>query len=337
MADTATTVTMTPNTAKPPRAMPQAKSSDELAAPAAAPFPVAALFCCALKLFDEMRDNAVTRMAIFFMCVTSKSVPQFRQTPCLHEGGGRENPTLKKIYYFLLEMKMKIFWFLKNTLWVNYLQMGGMATHMKGLETGKDKIQKICDALRKETLDPAKQEAAEIVENAHMKAADILKDSERQAAEKLASLEENLAQKKRLFEASLAMACRQGIELLKQKIEDELFRKPLAELVAQEMGRPELIAEIVTACLRMIEEKGIEGDISFSLPQSISPRQLNSLLVARTAEALTSHPIALASFSGGVEIHFKDRRITLELSDRVVRELIARYIRRDFRELVFSV
>ena len=38
---------------------------------------------------------------------------------------------------------------------------------MKGLETGKDKIQKICDALRKETLEPAKQEAREIVEKAH--------------------------------------------------------------------------------------------------------------------------------------------------------------------------
>ena len=48
---------------------------------------------------------------------------------------------------------------------------------MKGLESGKDKIQKICDALRKETLEPAKQEAREIVENAHMQASEIVTEA----------------------------------------------------------------------------------------------------------------------------------------------------------------
>ena len=208
---------------------------------------------------------------------------------------------------------------------------------MKGLETGKDKIQKICDALRKETLEPARQEAAEILENAHLKASDILKDSEKRAEALRVSLEKELDHKKKVFEASLAMACRQGIESLKQKIEEALFRKPLAELVAQEMGRPELIAEIIQSLLRTIEEKGLEGDVSFSLPRGVAPRQINSLLMARTLERLQAHTIALEGFSGGVAIHLKESRVTIDLSDAVVRELIAGFIRRDFRELVFSV
>ena len=50
---------------------------------------------------------------------------------------------------------------------------------MKELETGKNKIQKICDVLRNETLDPAKQEAREIIENAHIQAAKIIEDAKK--------------------------------------------------------------------------------------------------------------------------------------------------------------
>ena len=50
---------------------------------------------------------------------------------------------------------------------------------MKGLDTGREKIQKICDSLRKETLEPAKQEAREIIENAHMQASEIVRCCQR--------------------------------------------------------------------------------------------------------------------------------------------------------------
>ena len=42
--------------------------------------------------------------------------------------------------------------------------------NMKTLETGQDKIQKICDKLRRDTLEPSLQEA-ERVNEAEMKAA----------------------------------------------------------------------------------------------------------------------------------------------------------------------
>jgi hypothetical protein len=38
-----------------------------------------------------------------------------------------------------------------------------------------------------------------------------------------------------------------------------------------------------------------------------------------------------------VQIKLRDRQITIDISDRVVRELIANFIRRDFRDLVFQV
>ena len=72
---------------------------------------------------------------------------------------------------------------------------------MKGLETGKNKIQKICDVLRKETLEPAKQEAAEIVENAHIAASKILVDAQKKGQELLSLAEKEIAEKKKVFES----------------------------------------------------------------------------------------------------------------------------------------
>jgi V/A-type H+-transporting ATPase subunit E len=51
---------------------------------------------------------------------------------------------------------------------------------MKGIETGKEKVKKICEALRRETLEPAMQEAEEIIRDAREKADRILQDAEKQ-------------------------------------------------------------------------------------------------------------------------------------------------------------
>ena len=207
----------------------------------------------------------------------------------------------------------------------------------KGLETGKDKIQRICDTLRKETLDPARQEAAEILENAHLQAADIVREAQSKAEAMLQATEKDLAQKRAFFDASMKMACRQGIESLKQKIEEELFHRQLATLVAKEMADPKLIASLLTAFIHSLEKNGLEEDFEVFLPKHVTQRAITSCLTAHVLEILQAHPVVLADFEGGAQIALKDQRVTLDFSDRVVRELIATYIRRDFRELIFSV
>ena len=70
---------------------------------------------------------------------------------------------------------------------------------VKGLETGKDKIQKICDALRKETLEPAKQEAREIVENAHLAASEIVREAKKKAEAAVSKAEIEINEKKKVI------------------------------------------------------------------------------------------------------------------------------------------
>jgi len=208
---------------------------------------------------------------------------------------------------------------------------------MKGLETGKDKIQKICDSLRKETLEPAKQEAREILENAHLQAAEVVNEAQKKAAALIQAAEHEIDEKKKVFQSSLNLACRQGIEQLKQKIEKELFDQELANLIGKEMADPKMIANLLNAFMRSMEEKGVEEDFVAVIPKGISPRSINDLLGSKILERLKNHSVSVGDFSGGVQIQLKGRQITIDISDAVVRELIAQYIRRDFRDLVFNV
>ncbi len=208
---------------------------------------------------------------------------------------------------------------------------------MKSLESGKDKMQKICDALRKETLEPAKQEASELIENAHMQAAEIIREAKEKVQGLLLSASGEIEQKKKAFESSLQIACRQGIESLKQSIEQELLYKELAQHVEKGTSDPKFLSTLINSFLQALEEKGVDEDLSVVVPKSITPRSVNTLLVERFLERLKQNSVAVGDFDGGIQIKLLDRKITIDITDRAIRELIAEFIRRDFRELVFQV
>ncbi len=212
-----------------------------------------------------------------------------------------------------------------------------MESAMKGLETGKDKIQKICDALKKETLEPAKQEAREIIENAHMQAAEIVSEAKTKASSMLQEAEKEMEEKRRVVQAALNLACKQGIEQLKQKIEKELFNQELVHLVKEEMTEPKVIAHLLNSFLKAMEERGIEEEFVAQIPKGITPRSINELLAARVLERLKNRTVVASDIAGGVQIQLEGKKITVDLSDAAVRELIAQYIRRDLRDLVFNV
>jgi len=208
---------------------------------------------------------------------------------------------------------------------------------MSNLATGKDKIQEICDSIRKETLEPVKQEAREIVENAHLQAAAIVKQAKSEAEASRMAATQDIAEKQRLFQASLELSCRQGIESLKQKIEQELFNPELSEMVVKETSSPHIIVRLLESFMKSLEEKGIEEDFEAVIPKDISPRTINGLLLGKILERLKNKSVEIGDFHGGVQIRMKDRKITIDISDVALREIIAAYIRRDFRELVFQV
>jgi V/A-type H+/Na+-transporting ATPase subunit E len=207
---------------------------------------------------------------------------------------------------------------------------------MKRLDTGTDKIQKICDSLRKETLDPARQEAREIVENAHLQAAEIVNQAQKKADGILHEAMNEMEERKRIFHSSLQLASRQGIEQIKQKIEKELFDKELSSLVEKETADPKLIAKLIEGFIRAMEENGVVDEFTAIIPKDVSPRSINELLVAKTLEKLENQTVQIGDFAGGIEVRLKKHQMTISISNEAVRELLAQYIRRDLRDLLFT-
>src|SRR3989337_1421388 len=100
---------------------------------------------------------------------------------------------------------------------------------MPSLDKGDDKIKKICEIIRKDTLDPAKEHAKEIIENAKIEADQIIKKANNEKEKILNEAKKDIEKEKKIFDSSLNISLRQAFEDLKSKIENELFSKTLSE------------------------------------------------------------------------------------------------------------
>jgi V/A-type H+/Na+-transporting ATPase subunit E len=206
---------------------------------------------------------------------------------------------------------------------------------MKGLETGKDKVKKICDVLKRETLEPAKHEAEEIIASARRHADEIIADAYKECKRMIEDATIENEKQKTIFQASITQTCRQTLEALKEKIEHKLFNPELAKMISKPMQDPKLIAALINAIVHALEKEGTHSDLSVVISSAISARAVNELLASEVIQRLKEKGVLLSSLSGGVEIKILKDNITIDLSDETLRELVASYIRKDFREFIF--
>ena len=207
---------------------------------------------------------------------------------------------------------------------------------MKGLETGKDKVKKICEVLRKETLEPAKHEADEIVEHARRLAAEMIADAKGEAEKIVESSRKEVERQKTIFQASLSQACRQTIESLKEQIEKKLFSPELSHLISKPMQEPKVIAKLIEAVIQALGKEGISADLSVFIPAAVPAREITELLSAKILARLSEKGVLLSPIGGGIEVKLVKENLTLDLSDAAIKELLANYIRKDFRDLLFG-
>lgn len=208
---------------------------------------------------------------------------------------------------------------------------------MKTLDTGQEKIAKICHALRQETLEPAKQEAEAIILEARQKAEEILADAHEKAKQLVQETEKKLQQEKNVVESSLAQAAKQTLESLRQSIEEHFFNQELHTLVTAELQKPNIIASLVNTLVTAIEKDGIQANLQAIIPEKVPAEEVNKLLLKDVLSKLANQSVELGTISGGAQIKLDKGRkqITLDLSDAAIEELLSRYLRKDFRERLF--
>jgi len=206
----------------------------------------------------------------------------------------------------------------------------------KSIDTAKGKIQKICDVLKNETIEPAKQEAKEIVENAQMQAEEIIEKANKKADEIIKKSQEEKDKQQKVFESALSLAKKQAIDSLKIEIEQKLFDKSLSELIVKASTDIKVLSNMITSIVKVVEENGIDVDIMAFISKTASKKAINELIGQTILEKLKSNSVEIGDFDGGAKISLKDNNITIDMSDDALFHCIAKYIRSDFRDIMFK-
>ena len=206
----------------------------------------------------------------------------------------------------------------------------------KTLETGQEKIQKICDVLRLETLEPAKKEAGNIISEARIEAEQIIKEAKKQSEQFLIEAKHKIEQERNVLQSSLLQASRQSLEALRQAIEHKLFNPNLHMLLERHMANPQVIADLITGLVKAIEKEGLNANIEAFIPSKVSPQEVASLLGKEILEALKNHSVTIGDFDGGAKVKLVDKQLSLEITDKEVEDILKRYVRKEFRKMLFQ-
>lgn len=204
------------------------------------------------------------------------------------------------------------------------------------LEKGKDKIKKICDILRTETLEPALQEAETIIKEAQARAEHILDDARKRSFDLLAKTEKEIAKKKEIFEATLHHGAKQTIDWLKQEIEKQLFYPSLHNLIVKSTSSPEILVQLIQAIIRSIEVEGMKTDLSVLIPSTVEVRKVNELLGKEVLDKLREKSVLLGPMKGGIEVKLHQENISIDITDNTLIELLKKFIRKDFYQFFFK-
>ncbi|MFI0434731.1 MAG: V-type ATP synthase subunit E [Parachlamydiaceae bacterium] len=207
---------------------------------------------------------------------------------------------------------------------------------MRSLEKGQDKIQKICDKLRHDTLEPAEKEAQHIIEEARKKADAIKAEGEHHVEQMIKQARGQIEQERNVFQSSLQQAAKQTVEGLRQEIEHKLFNEELQNILEKEMTDPKVIAELINAIVKALEKDGLSSDLSAIIPRAVSIEDVNALLIENVRKRLKGKSLEVGGFGGGAQVKLIGKKMTIDLTEGAIKELLAHYMRKDFRKLIFS-
>lgn len=211
-----------------------------------------------------------------------------------------------------------------------------MVLVMKLIDKEEDKVKKICEVLKRETLEPAKKEADAIVSKAKEEAEKIVSLAKREAQRTREEAEKKNREKQNIFESSLNLACKKTLSTLKEEIEKKLLNPGVEKWVDEKTRDPQLLAKLISAIVTAVENEGIEADLKALIPHSVSPQEVNRELMRSVLARLKEGSVEIGDFEGGVELKIVDQNITIDMTNHAMKSLVASFVRDDFRSVIFG-
>lgn len=207
---------------------------------------------------------------------------------------------------------------------------------MKAVETGKDKVKKICEILRRETLEPAEHEASVLMEKARAEAAAIIEDAKLRSAEIKKQAQDEADTLRTRTHSTLQHACKQTLETLRQTIIDKLFHPELTKWLNSGLQSEKVLANLLEAVVKGIEKEGIDCDLQAYISSAVSARDVNALLAPEVVKRLREKGVLVGTFAGGIQVKLIGENLMIDLSEEALAELLSSYVRKDFREMFFT-
>lgn len=207
---------------------------------------------------------------------------------------------------------------------------------MKTLEKGKDKIQAICKVLKEETITPAQREAEKIIKEAKDHADQIIKQAKKDANDQFEQAKKKIAQERSVFESSLRTSAKMVLETLRQDVENKLFNQQLQKEVSSASGSPEVIATLIKALVHQADAPGAKADLSAIIPSKVKAEEINKLVGQGVLTRLKNGGVEVGHFDGGAQVKMEGSKLTLDVTDSALTEMLAQYVRKDFRKWLFA-
>ena len=208
---------------------------------------------------------------------------------------------------------------------------------MKLMETGSEKVKKICEVLRRDTLEPARGEAEEMISAARNEAERILKAAHEKASGIVHDAEDKMRKQEEVFKASLNLSFKQSIAKLKNEVQKNLFLPALKQSLDHTMSKEAFLEKLFSALMEGIKQSGLSADISLILPRAISKEDLSKFIIQCGFEDHQNKVVAVGPFKGGFQVKFEKEHMTVDLTEETIMQMILDYTSESFRKLVFNI
>lgn len=202
-------------------------------------------------------------------------------------------------------------------------------------EKGSERVQQICDQIRKETLEPALQEAQEVISKARNEEKAILAKANKEASSLLDKTRAQIKKETEVFESS----CRQAFDQVKERLQEEISSKLLEQafhsLVGDQINKTESATHLVQALTSSINSHGQDKDFSIHLSKAIDSDALSKALAQHSKDTVEVQQGNI-QLPNGLSLNVKGDNYRIDVTSESVLELISPYISQRFKNMIFK-
>jgi V/A-type H+-transporting ATPase subunit E len=102
------------------------------------------------------------------------------------------------------------------------------------------------------------------------------------------------------------------------------------------MSSEDSISKAISVIFNLIEKNGLGVNLQVLLPKHADLNKISDQLISQFKDKLLKSSVQVDGIKGGCEIKLIDKKISIEMTDIAIKELLASYVMPELREKIFS-